>query len=269
MTQDSSTQRARPDISLVMPCYNEEASIGYTIPRLFSAFEEAGYRLELVAVDNGSWDRTGEMIAEFQTQHQTVLTTRVEDNIGYGNGLLHGFPLCTAPWIGTVPADGQVDAEDIVRLYEAVMSADIDIMGKVRRRFRMDGMRRKIVSIAYNVYVRSLWPTLESLDVNGIPKLLRREAIGAMNLKSTGWLLDPEIMVKAHYMGIKVLELNSFARMRGSGVSHVKIGTLWEFFSNLLHVRLTRRWRRDIDPDYYFQAENVGMNTEAIAEDRT
>jgi len=52
----------RPDLSLVMPCYNEEALVGYTIPKLFDAFSKAGHQLELVAVDNGSCDRTGERL---------------------------------------------------------------------------------------------------------------------------------------------------------------------------------------------------------------
>jgi len=43
-----------PDLSLVIPCYNEESNVGYTIPRLLQAFERAGRQLEVIAVDNGS-----------------------------------------------------------------------------------------------------------------------------------------------------------------------------------------------------------------------
>ena len=47
------TERSRaPEISLIMPCYNEEEVIVYTIPQLVEAFENAGHRLELVACDN-------------------------------------------------------------------------------------------------------------------------------------------------------------------------------------------------------------------------
>jgi hypothetical protein len=78
------------------------------------------------------------------------------------------------------------------------------------------------LSIIYNFFVRALWPRLESLDINGSPKLLPREIITGMGLKCKDWLLDPEIMIKAHYMGIRILELNAFSRMRGNGVSHVR-----------------------------------------------
>lgn len=228
-----------------MPCYNEEAILGYTIPRLLSVFEEAGHTLELIAVDNGSTDRTGEIIQEWAARTPAVIHHRVEQNEGYGNGILVGLPLCSAPWIGSIPADGQVDEEDVLRLYEALVATDGNVLGKVRRRFRMDGFRRKIISIFYNLFVRMLWPRLQSLDINGIPKLLPRHVLLAMDLKSKNWLLDPEIMIKAHYMGVRVLELNIFARMRGNGISHVRATTCWEFLKYLLMFRFSRSWKQD------------------------
>jgi glycosyltransferase involved in cell wall biosynthesis len=233
------------DVSFVVPCYNEEDIIGYTLQRLRSAFEKAGHALELVVIDNGSNDRTGEVIHEFAARNDGVIHHRVEINQGYGFGVLNGLPLCTAPWVGIIPADGQVDAEDVVRLYEAVVTTDGNVLGKVRRRFRMDGLYRKMVSTTYNVFVRILWPSLQSIDINGSPKLLPAHAIAKMDLRSKGWLLDPEIMIKAHYMGLRVMEFNVFSRMRGNGVSHVKVMTCWEFITNLLRFRFSREWRRN------------------------
>jgi glycosyltransferase involved in cell wall biosynthesis len=233
------------DVSFVVPCYNEEDIIGYTLQRLRAAFDKAGHALELVVIDNGSADRTGEIIREFAVNHDGVVCHRVKVNEGYGFGVLNGLPLCTAPWVGIIPADGQVDAEDVVRLYEAVMTTDGNVLGKVRRRFRMDGLYRKLVSTSYNLFVRMLWPSLESIDINGSPKLLPREVVKKMGLKSKGWLLDPEIMIKAHYMGLRVMELNVFSRMRGNGVSHVKVMTCWEFLRNLLMFRFSKEWKQD------------------------
>lgn len=225
-----------------MPCYNEEEVLEYTIPKMMQAFEQGGVRLELVAVDNGSRDGTGEVLAKLKRRFPGIVPTRVQVNQGYGNGVLHGIPLCTAPWIGIIPADGQVDAEDVVRLYEAAAATRGRVVAKVRRRFRMDGVFRKIVSTSYNVFVRLLWPGLSSIDVNGSPKLLPADVIRAMDLRSKDWLLDPEIMVKAHHMGLRVLEFNVFARMRGAGLSHVRATTCWEFFHRLVLFRLTSRW---------------------------
>jgi len=240
------TARRKPAISFVMPCYNEEDIIEYTIPKLVEAFDVAGIDLELVAVDNGSRDRTGEIIGDLARRYPAIVPHRVDLNEGYGKGVLAGLTRCRAPWFGIIPADGQVDAEDVVRLFEAVRVSNRPVLAKVRRRFRLDGLLRKVISTGYNAFVRLLWPRLQSIDINGSPKILPREVVERMHLESKGWLLDPEIMIKAHYMGLDVLEFNVFGRMRSAGVSHVRPATCWEFLRALLRFRFSLRWRRRI-----------------------
>jgi glycosyltransferase involved in cell wall biosynthesis len=237
-----------PVLSLVMPCYNEQECVRTTIRQLLAAFSVARHDLEIVAVDNGSSDRTGELLAEMGREDPRVRSCRVEVNQGYGFGVLSGLPHCRGEWVGIIPADGQVDAEDVVRLFEAARASRDRVVAKARRRFRMDGLTRKLVSIFYNGLMKALWPGLGSLDVNGTPKLLRREVLEVMELRSRGWLLDPEIMIKAHYLGLRTLELNVFARMRSNGVSHVRAETCWEFLKHLLYFRFSREmgeWRRE------------------------
>lgn len=239
----------RPAVSFVIPAYNEAGGVGTTIDRLFAAFAAAGVTLEVVAVDNGSTDATGEVLEAACGRHPHLVVHRVPRNQGYGNGILEGIPLASADWVGMIPADGQVDAEDVVRLFEAARATDGRIVAKVRRRFRLDGFGRKVVSIAYNLLVLLLWPTIGTLDMNGTPKLLRREALRAMALTSRQWFLDPELMIKAHYMGLRVLEVNVFARMRGTGLSHVRASTCLEFLRELLRYRFTGvlgAWRREV-----------------------
>lgn len=243
----------RPELSLVVPAYNEAGGVGSTIDRLFAAFAASPYCLEVVAVDNGSTDGTGEVLRAMQARHPRLTVHTVPVNEGYGNGILQGIPLASAPWVGMIPADGQVDAEDVVRLFEAALASDAPVVAKVRRRFRLDGIRRKVVSVAYNLMVLALWPGLGTLDMNGSPKLLRREALRAMQLNSRQWFLDPELMIKAHYMGLKVLEVNVFARMRGTGMSHVRVATCWEFLTELLRYRFLgalSTWRREVGRPY-------------------
>jgi glycosyltransferase involved in cell wall biosynthesis len=238
---------AQPEVSFIMPCYNEQEVIPYTIPQLCDAFAKAGHKLELVACDNGSSDRTGELIHEFVAKGLPVVHHRVEPNEGYGNGVLKTIAVCSAPWIGIIPADGQVDAEDVARLFDAVKHTDGKVIGKVRRRFRMDGPLRKIVSVIYNALVFCLWPNLGSIDINGSPKIIHRDVLRRLDLESKQWFLDPEMMVKAHYLGVRVLEMNVFARMRGNGLSHVRASTCWEFFTKLIAFRFgpkLARWRK-------------------------
>jgi glycosyltransferase involved in cell wall biosynthesis len=247
-TAASSFAASRPDLSFVMPCYNEEAIVVQTVRRLLDAFARARVSIELVAVDNGSRDRTHALLTELAAEHPEIRVHRVEVNQGYGYGVLSGFPLCRGRWVGVIPADGQVDAEDAVRLYEDAVATGEPVLAKARRRFRMDGTARRVVSIAYNLFFRMLWPRVASLDINGLPKIMPREVVERMSLSSRQWFLDPEIMIKAQYLGVRVLEYNVFARMRGSGLSHVRASTCWEFFVTLLRYRVSSdlaRWRRD------------------------
>jgi glycosyltransferase involved in cell wall biosynthesis len=242
---------ADPQFSLIVPCYNEQETIPFTIPPLCEAFAKAGIRLELIAVDNGSKDRTGEILDSLAQRGLAVSKQRVEVNEGYGWGVLQGLAKARAPWVGVIPCDGQVDPEDVVKLFEAVRYSDGKVVGKVRRRFRMDGPTRKAVSIAYNLFVFCLWPGLGSIDVNGSPKILHRDVLTRLDLRSKRWFLDPELMIKAHYLGVRVVEVNVFARMRGHGLSHVRATTCWEFFSTLMRFRFggeISRWRRAVEP---------------------
>lgn len=236
-----------PLLSLIMPCFNEEGVIGYTIPRLVQAFQRSGYPLHLVACDNGSSDRTGSIIQKFIDQGYPITLKTIKVNQGYGNGVLQSIPECTGELIGIIPADGQVDAEDVVRVYESVARSNGLVLGKVFRRFRLDGTWRLVVTAFYNLFMLSLWPKIGSYDVNGSPKIMHRDVMQAMRLESRDWLLDPEIMIKATYMGISVIEMNSFARMREHGVSHVQVDTIWNFISTLLAFRFGRQlknWRK-------------------------
>jgi len=237
------TKQKLPLLSLIMPCFNEEDVIEYSILRLLQAFKKSGYPLQLVACNNGSSDRTGELIQGFVAEGYPVVYKHIEVNEGYGNGVLKSIPLCTGEWIGIIPADGQVDAEDVVRLYESVSRSNGLVLGKVFRRFRLDGAWRVFVSALYNLFILVLWPHIGSRDVNGSPKILHRDVLAAMRLESRDWLLDPEIMIKAGYMGIKVIEMNVFARMREHGQSHVRAATIWTFIAVLFGFRFSKKYK--------------------------
>src|SRR5688500_11771550 len=250
---DPSELQAPPDISLVMPCYNEEAIVGQTIRRTLMAFRGAGHRLRLVAVDNGSRDRAGAIIQELVEQGRPVARVTVEKNQGYGFGILSGIPSATAPWIGFIPADSQVDAHETVHLFEEALACEEPVLAKARRRFRMDGLTRKVVSVTFNVLFRALWPRIQSFDINGLPKIMPREVVRRMGLSSRDWFLDPEIMIKSYYLGVRCIEYSVFARMRSRGLSHVNASTCFNFFAGLIRYRFSSEltaWRKG-DPASY------------------
>lgn len=232
---------AQPDITFVMPCYNEMDSIRSAVGELLDAFWEKNVDVELVLVDNGSLDETGKIIDQFIEEGLPVIKATVEVNQGYGNGVLCGLPYVRSNLVGIICADNQVTAEDVVRLYEVASKAHTPKAFKVRRRFRMEGPLRRIISITYNIVATALFGDLNTTDINASPKILPREYLEWMNLRSKDWFLDAEIMIKAKQMGLGVFELNVFAQMRAEGASNVRPSTCWEFIVNLLKYRFGKQ----------------------------
>lgn len=226
-----------PQLSLVVTGYNEEANFEETIDGLFDAFGRAQIRLHVVAVDNGSFDRSAEILLRLAARNPAVTYCRVEPNEGYGNGVLRGLPYCAAPWLGMLPADGQVDGDDVVKLFQYAAKSRSPKLFKARRRFRMEGFVRRIVSVSYNAVATVLFGSLGTMDINANPKILPRDVVTRMKLESKDWFLDFEIVLKAKAMALPIFELNLFAQMRPEGISAVRPSTCVEFVRNLL------RWR--------------------------
>jgi glycosyltransferase involved in cell wall biosynthesis len=228
-----------PDLSLVLPCYNEADVIRNTTSRLIKAFRDNDVNLELVLVDNGSQDETGEIIDHMIAEGNPIIKETVKVNQGYGNGILHGLKSCKGKFVGFMVADGQVDAHDVYKIYDIANSAKSPYLVKVRRRFRMDGLIRKVVSIIYNMVTVILFGGLGSIDINGNPKIFPRQYLEQMQLQSKDWFLDAEVMIKAKQLKLNVYEMNVFAQMREGGKSNVKPSTIREFILNLWRFRFT------------------------------
>lgn len=229
------TQQA--DLSLVLPCYNEAAVIRNTATRLVREFSERQVDLELILVDNGSQDETGTIIDKMIAEGMPIIKQTVKVNHGYGYGVLKGLELCRGRLVGFMCADGQVEARDVGKVFEIAANTRSPHLVKVRRRFRMDGLDRKIVSIIYNLMTAVIFGGLGSIDVNGNPKIFPSEYLELMNLQSRDWFLDAEVMIKAKQLGLKVFEMNVIAQMREGGKSNVRGSTIWEFLKNLARYR--------------------------------
>jgi len=257
ITSNTMRQPDQPDLSLVIPCYNEEDVIRSTALRLVQCFHNRNIDAELVLVNNGSIDDTGKIIDELISEGYPIVKETVEINQGYGYGILRGLQASRGTLVGFTCADGQVEAEDVVRVYEIAASATSPTLVKVRRRFRMDGMVRKIVSIIYNSITALLFFGLGSIDINGNPKILPREYLERMNLQSKDWFLDPEVMIKAKRLGLQVYEFNVMAQMREGGTSHVRPATCWEFVINLLKYRFAAGGRLKLEPTKTSELEKI------------
>ncbi len=238
-----------PAISLVMPCYNEEDCLRTTATEVAKAFAARNIPLELILVDNGSSDGTSTIIDELIANGLPVVKVSVPVNVGYGNGVLEGLKRCTSPLVGYLCADGQVGPEGALIAYELVARSTTPTLVKVRRRFRKDSWRRKLVSIAYNFGMQFIFGWLGSIDLNGNPKVMPRASMLAMHLQSKDWFLDPETMLKARHLGMTVIECDVIGKLRQGGKSNVRLLTCWEFAKNILRYRWggpIRAWKKQL-----------------------
>lgn len=238
-----------PELSLVMPCYNEQSSLRHTVSGIVQAFKDEGIDLQLVLVDNGSTDKTEDVIDELLMEKFPVTKVKIEVNQGYGYGILRGFENCKGIIVGFLHADGQISPEDVIAIYRQVLDKKNEVLAKPRRVIRQDGLNRRIVSLCYNGIMKLIFGRLDRGDINASPKVFSRKNLEVMQLSSTDWFLDPEIMIKANYLGLEIVEKDIYGLPRHGGKSNVKLATIIEFIKNIIRYRLggpLKDWQNDV-----------------------
>jgi hypothetical protein len=149
---------------------------------------------------------------------------------------LAGLEKARGRTVGYAWGDGQVSGQDLVRIYQALKSAPADL-AKAQRVKRHDGPFRWIQTKVYFAVFSVLFGRI-CLDPNGCPKLLDRAALEKIAPRSHGWLLDPEIMIKAGKLNLKVVQVPVEFHKRRRGISKVNLGTTLGFLAGLLWIRL-------------------------------
>jgi glycosyltransferase involved in cell wall biosynthesis len=234
-------------LSLVIPCYNEEAVLPKSMPPLLAACTSLNIPFELVMVNNGSWDATPQKIDEFIRQGFPVKRVDVPVNKGFGLGVISGLHASAGTYVGYACADGQVSPEDILKIFDSVRKAGPGTIAKAQRAKRMDGRLRGLTSGVYNALFTLINGRITP-DVNGVPKFMHRDDLARLDPKSPDSFIDPELMIKARILGLKVIEVPVTFLKRQGGRSTVKVmKTSWEFVCNLLSYRRRAdflKWRR-------------------------
>ncbi len=225
----------KPTLSLVIPHYNEEAGARAVASELLHALDASGLDYELILVDNGSRDLTGPIIDELCRSSPRVHKVRVEVNQGFGFGILQGLAATRGAYVGYLGGDGQIAPADVVRVARAALAGDCDL-AKVHRIERQDGALRKIQSSVFNGLFRALF-LARCHDVNGSPKIMRREVYQQIQPGSRDWFIDAEILLGCRKRRYRVVDVPVTFRPREKGSSHVRVSTALEFLLNLFLYR--------------------------------
>lgn len=229
----------RVNFSLVLPLYNECEGISKLVADLVKEFRAEGIVCELVLVNNGSTDSTGDVLEDIQKSYGAIRVVNAPINQGYGWGIICGLREASGPVVGFMCGDGQITPADVTRVYRRLIRQDLELC-KVIRVVRHDGIKRKLLSKSYNLLFRLLFP-VTSADINGTPKFFRRRCYQELDLKSKDWFIDAEIMIKATQRNYRIGEVAVEFRPRPTGESNVRLLTAVEFVWNMLRYRLRRK----------------------------
>jgi dolichol-phosphate mannosyltransferase len=234
------------NLSIVIPFYNEEANVHKVVGGLVELFEKSAIDYELILVNNGSKDKTPQILEELAGEKpQRIKTVQVPINQGYGWGVINGLKVTAGDYTCIMSGDGQTRPEDALKIYECLLSEKCDLV-KAKRAVRRDRAIRKILSFSFNSLF-ALAFNVRTMDINGSPKIFKKEYLPIFNLVSKDWFLDAEIMIKAKYLNLYSKEVSVEFLHREKGKSNVRWSTIFEFLGNMYEYRMgkgIREWKR-------------------------
>jgi glycosyltransferase involved in cell wall biosynthesis len=197
--------------------FNEEENIEHALACAVEALERHSPEdYEIVVVDDASQDRSAELVTREAAANPRIRLLRHEVNRKLGASLKTGFAAVTKDVVLYMDADLPFDPDVIGRALQAMKVTRADLIAGYRLDRTTEGFRRTVYSYCYNTLIGLLfrWP---HRDINFSFKLIRREVLEAMELKSEGSLIDAELIVKAKNLGFSIqqLGLDYFPRTRG------------------------------------------------------
>jgi len=234
-----------PNLSVVVLAYRSAETISTFVDSLISCLEANEPHWELILVGNymdNSDDRTPEVVKGLAKQDARIrAVTEVKAGM-MGWDMKSGLHAASGKVLAVIDGDGQMPAEDVIRVYKKLQADNLDL-AKTYRVKRDDGSYRRVISTVYNALFQFLFPGLNSRDINSKPKVMTRDAYASMDLQSDGWFIDAEIMIQARGLRLKTGEIETVFHSINSRPSFVKPLSILEFLANLVWYRVLEFFR--------------------------
>jgi glycosyltransferase involved in cell wall biosynthesis len=220
--------------------FNEELNIEHAIDAAVESLEKYAGDYEIVIVDDASTDSSPQLVTARVAGNPRIRMIRHEHNRKLGGSLKTGFAAATKDLVLYMDADLPFDPDVLGRAMRAMDVTGSDLIAGYRHDRTIEGVRRAIYSYCYNALIGLLfgWP---HRDINFSFKLMKREVLQAVELKSEGSLIDAELIVKAKNRGfvIQQIGLDYFPRVRGT--SHLSsprvilkiLAELWKLYPEM------------------------------------
>lgn len=226
-------------LSFVIPAYNEEPNVAEALRRVSSVLQTLDLDYEIILVNDGSRDRTGEIARSMIGVIPNLRVVENDPNRGYGGALKAGFYAAIKDWIAFAPSDNQFDFVQLSDLMAFSNRADI-VTGY--RANDADPFMRRVNRWGWNLVVQILFGYM-TRDIDCGFKLFRREILELVTLNSDGAMVDTELLAGAKARGYKIVEvpLKHLPRTAGSSTgANVKV--ILRAFRDLVRFRF-RLWR--------------------------
>src|SRR2546430_3482320 len=123
-----------PGLSIVLPCFNEEANVSQAVREALLAAQRVSTRYEVIVVDDGSADETAKVAALLAMRDRRVRLVFHPENRGYGTALRSGIDAATMPWLLLTDADLQFDLTQVEDFLPFVDSYDLIVGQRLTRR---------------------------------------------------------------------------------------------------------------------------------------
>jgi glycosyltransferase involved in cell wall biosynthesis len=211
------------ELTIIMPCYNEEASLPVVLPPLLQLCAEQGWKL--IAINDGSADRTGQVLQGF-TQHACLDIITHKVNRGYGAAIATGIYFCETSHAVTIDADGQHSLDDIARLLAFQQAEDADLVIGQRVETGLPDVFRLIGKKIILFIARALFPQLKIKDLNSGFKLYKADIAKVLAPYCPESMAFSDIMTLMFVNnGLKVVEHPITVKKRLAGKSTISVKT--------------------------------------------
>jgi glycosyltransferase involved in cell wall biosynthesis len=223
-------------ISAVLPAYNEEQVIASSVGAMVDTLERLGVDYEVIVVNDGSRDRTGEILAELGRQNPRVRMVAHAQNQGYGAALWTGFTSATKELVFLTDGDKQFDVSELTEFLPLLDGADL-VIGY--RHPRADPLIRRLNAWGWKQLVNGLFG-YTARDIDCAFKLFRRRILDRVDVHARGATFSAEFLIKARRLGYVVREKRASHYPRTAGqATGAKPAVIVRAFRELLHLRFS------------------------------
>ena len=186
-------------LSLVIPCYNEEATLQNIVEEVLHTLRSDSLDLELVIVDDCSSDRSREIAAELAKKYQEVKLAFHPVNQGKGAALRTGFLQATGDFVGVQDADMEYNPGDYLKMLEPLLDGRADVV--YGSRYLKPDTRRVLYfwhscMNKFLTFASNMFTDLGITDMETCYKAFKREFIQSITIKSNRFDFEPEITAK-------------------------------------------------------------------------